>query len=322
MANVRQLDNCKHPVIPVDDWYGGKWNFNADLVATAFGVFAAASFDAYMDYENQLSFLPAGTLERIGWQRLNWNGGSHRFNDQLTGLIFDTYYKKTRSCTFVIVAVRGTDGPSIRDAFSNAYLVTRVFLVPNQYRVIKNQFAEVRAFAEKAFGHGKVAYVATGHSLGGGLSIQLAKCFDRVSAVVFDTSFVEGDSSCRGFDRTVVVEVYEKHEILSRLRALAGKSRALHVNDANRATYGKNPYELRGGRPITQHGIIGMALSLLRAPLDCMAAKKPCNIKPAYNAQRYAYQHILLCDTYAKQTGRTAAFKDVCSAPRPLASAR
>jgi hypothetical protein len=321
-ANIRQLESCKRPVIPVDDWYEGKWDFNANLVSTAYGMFAAASFDAYMDYENQVSFLPADKLRRIGWHRLPWNAGSHRFNDGLTGLVFDTYYKKTRRCTFVIVAVRGTDGPSLRDAFSNAYLITRALPVPNQYRVIKTQFAKVRAFAEKTFGRGKVVYVATGHSLGGGLSIQLAKCFDRVSAVVFDSSFVEGDRSCRGSAETTVVEVYDKHEILSRLRSFMGKSRALHVNNANLATYGINPYELKGGRPITQHGILGMALGLLRAPLDCMARNAACEIKTDYNDQRYAYQHILLCDIYARRTGQIAAYRDVCAAPRPLASRR
>lgn len=321
-ANIRQLESCKRPIIPVDGVYDGKWGFNANLVATAFGPFATASFDAYMDYEKQLSFLPADKLKRIGWQRLHWNAGSHRFNDGLTGLVFDTYYKKTRRCTFVIVAVRGTDGPSLRDAFSNAYLITRALPVPNQYRAIKTQFANVRAFAEKTFGRGKVVYVATGHSLGGGLSIQLAKCFDRVSAVVFDSSFVEGDRSCRGFAGTTVVEIYDKHEILSRLRAFMGKSRASHVNNANLATYGINPYELKGGRPIAQHGIIGMALGLLRAPLDCMAKNAKCEIKAAYNDQRYAYQHILLCDIYARRTGQVIAYRDVCVAPRPLASKR
>ncbi|MCT7663775.1 hypothetical protein [Shinella kummerowiae] len=321
-ANLRQLESCKRPIIPVDDVYDGKWGFNANLVATAFGPFAAASFDAYMDYEKQLSFLPADKLKRIGWHRLHWNAGSHRFNDGLTGLVFDTYYKTTRRCTFVIVAVRGTDGPSLRDAFSNAYLITRALPVPNQYRAIKTQFANVRAFAEKTFGRGKVVYVATGHSLGGGLSIQLAKCFDRVSAVVFDSSFVEGDRACRGFAGTTVVEIYDKHEILSRLRAFMGKSRASHVNNANLATYGINPYELKGGRPIAQHGIIGMALGLLRAPLDCMAKNAKCEIKAAYNDQRYAYQHILLCDIYARRTGQVIAYRDVCVAPRPLASKR
>lgn len=322
VANIRQLESCKRPVIPVDDWYEGKWNFNANLVSTAYGAFAAASFDAYMDYENQVSFLPADKLGRIGWHRLPWNAGSHRFNDGLTGLVFDTYYKKTRRCTFVIVAVRGTDGLSLRDAFSNAYLVTRVLPVPNQYRAIKTQFANVRAFAEKTFGHRKVVYVATGHSLGGGLSIQLAKCFDRVSAVVFDSSFVEGDRSCRGSAGTTVVEIYDKHEILSRLRAFMGRSRASHVNNANLATYGINPYELKGGRPIAQHGIIGMTLALLRAPLYCMARDAKCEIRGAYKDQRYAYQHILLCDIYAKHTGRIAAYSNVCAAPRPLASRR
>lgn len=315
-ANVRQLDDCKRPVISVDTWFGKKWSFNADLVSTAFGIFSAASFDAYMD-DGPL-FLPTDKLGRIGWQRLHWNSGNYRFNGRLTGLQFDTYYKAARNCTFVIVAVRGTDGPSIRDGFSNAYPVTRFLpLIPNQYSEIRRQFAKVRKFAEAKFGRGKITYVATGHSLGGGLAIQLAKCFDRVSAVVFDASPVEGDSACPA-DRTTVVEIYDKDEILSRLRAFMGKSRLLHVNTANLATYGINPYELKGRKPITQHGIGGMTLALLRAPLDCMTSKgAACEVRDAFESQPYAYQHILLCDVYAKHARRIKEFEKVCTAPRP-----
>ncbi|MBP1873807.1 hypothetical protein J2Z19_003526 [Ensifer adhaerens] len=286
----------------VDDHYGpdATWNFNADRVAAKYGLYAAASADTYADNEDQYVFLHRDTVRRTEWQRLNLGFGDvipHRFQDTLTGLSLDTYFKEGSDCVTVLVAIRGTDFTSIADWNTNLSWFSPLF--PNQYRLIDKKFAQVMERAKILFEGRTVRYVATGHSLGGGLAIHLARCFDNTDAVTFDPSFVQNTLLCRNRPSTVI-EIYEKNEVLANLRKFAFQPQSRNVNDERRATYGLNPIEKGHWKWIDQHSMTGMAAGLLRLAIECdVERSKSCDIPRSYFTEQNSSQYILYCDNFA-----------------------
>lgn len=313
-ASPYSLEECSSPIKTVDENIDKRWNFNADKVSTAYGLFAAASFDAYSSTSDAREFLTNPALVKLGLHELRWNGEKSRFQDDITGLLFDVYYQENAECVFVIIAIRGTDFWKPNDWYSNVGWITQFLPIDNQYWEIERQFKKIRSFLKASF-KGKPAYfVSTGHSLGGSLAIHLANCFDDFSAVVFDTSFVHLATFCSN-RHPIIVEIYDKEEILSQVRKIVGASRQKHVNNNVLATYGINPYERSNHDWTGQHSMAGMVLGMLRAPLDCMNKKKQrCEIRSFFLHQRFRYQQVLLCDTYAKAQSRRSKFADVCIA--------
>ncbi|WP_454746283.1 hypothetical protein [Ciceribacter selenitireducens] len=317
------LEDCGSPVSTVDEFFSSvtdekavkKWNFNAVNVSLAYGLFAAASADSYASDTSSYLYLPEETLRRVNLNRLHGiKNGSSRFDGKLTGLSFDAYYREARDCVFVIVSIRGTEN-SVRDWYSNLSWITNVLLLPNQYREIDEQFAALRKYAEAKFFPRKITYIATGHSLGGGLANHLAKCFDDVSAVTFNSSFVHNSFYCRP-RATTIVEIYDREEILSYARHLAGASQSKHVNTLHFATYGINPYEEKKNKRIKQHSMEGMALAMLRAPIECEMKKKlNCGTSRKLARDNLKISRIILCENFNKRLIREQGkydFADVC----------
>ncbi|WP_377289698.1 hypothetical protein [Rhizobium sp. SG2393] len=304
-------------VKPIDKDYRGKRNFNAELLAASFGIYAAASEDAYANNDQQFLFLPSRNPSNLGWKRLEWQPKSalpHRYSNSLTGLSFDTYYQAIRKCLYVMVAARGTDGPSAINDWLTNFSIIPPFLPFNQYKEIETQFHLLKEHIKARYPSYDVQFIATGHSLGGGLAIHLAKCFNDVSAVTFDTSFVHNDLLCKKRNPSVV-QIYEKQEAIEVVRTILGRSQQKHENDAKLSTYGINPISGKTG-PIDQHSMRKLATGMLRLALMCARENaRDCEILKDLGpiGDKVAYQ--LYCVNYRtslKLRGSRLAHDEAC----------
>ncbi|EJJ30543.1 lipase family protein [Rhizobium sp. CF142] len=289
--------SCKGEVIrPVDYRYDGKkLNYNRELVSAAYGIFAAANVDAYADNANGIVFDIGKKSLGLGWYDFDFNPQSwreNRYSDNLTGLSFDVYYRPMAGCTVILMAIRGTDFTSFGDWYSNFSWFTQAIPLPNQYRKIKAQFKELQKRVNERFGR-DVRFIVTGHSLGGGLALHVATCFDGVSAVVFDPSPVV--HSC-GKTPPVVVEASEDYEILSKLRRLANRKLDSKENQLSFSRYKVNIIELGKGDGVAQHAMINLAAGMLRMPLNCRTQSEyPCEISDGFVRQTQDYSYKLYC---------------------------
>src|SRR5262245_14307679 len=130
-----------------------------------------------------------------------------------------------------------------------------------QYLLPKNRQTDM---AEKNFERFRgmykgqqVRYVATGHSLGGGLAMHLSFKYPDVSAIVFNSSprVEQGLSNARGVNARIII--WESNEALSYLRPLA-KIRWGTVKEVK--------FDFQPGHLdiVKQHGMYALALSMLK----------------------------------------------------------
>ena len=150
----------------------------------------------------------------------------------------------------VVVAFRGTD--DLRDWRQN---LSPPLLFPKkrQTDLAEKNFERLRDMYEGQ----QVRYVATGHSLGGGLALHLSFKYPDVSAIVFNSSprVEPGLTSARGVNARIII--WESNEALSYLRPLA-KIRWGTVKEVK--------FDFQPGRlgAIKQHGMYALALSMLK----------------------------------------------------------
>ncbi|MGH9752477.1 MAG: hypothetical protein ACREA2_06800 [Blastocatellia bacterium] len=148
----------------------------------------------------------------------------------------------------IVIAFRGTDDR--KDWWQN---LAPQFLFPERRQT---DMAE-RNF-ERLYGMYKgqrVRYVATGHSLGGGLALHLSFKYPDVAAVVFNSSPRVGLGRRGGRSNNDRVIVWESKEVLSYLRPLA-KIRWGTVKEVK--------FNFQPGLKGEQHGMYALALNMLK----------------------------------------------------------
>ncbi|MGO6788699.1 hypothetical protein ACCS70_18760 [Rhizobium ruizarguesonis] len=90
----------------------------------------------------------------------------------------------------VIIAFRGTRTTSARDWLSNLSWFLGGLPITTHYESARLATAQIMRKLTLEYPNAKFRYVATGHSLGGGLAQHVADGFPCISSVTFNTSFV------------------------------------------------------------------------------------------------------------------------------------
>lgn len=196
-----------------------------------------------------------------------YDGAFSKFDaGERDGLRYEAYIRRSGTPT-VLVAFRGTQGTSWRDWFANFSWITGALPVENEYAVAREVFKSVRERALVELGGGPVSFVATGHSLGGGLAQHVAAGFPCVDAVVFDASFVTNVFQFAApFDKSVTIHIYDKDDELTWLRHLF-----LVQRDSD--TYRWYPTKLVPCGKSLCHAVTPFVIGMARAAVECQIGR-------------------------------------------------
>ncbi len=242
--------------------------------------FAIASLNAY-DMGEPMGF----TLARHSpeWQRL-------RTVERPSGLRFDVYHKREPGLLSVLVAYSGSETYDLGDWQANLAWFTAWAPVRNQYDDARDAFRDIRAEAYAAAAGDRVTFIATGHSLGGGIAQHIAYAFPCVSAPIFNSSFVVLKYRlAEPFTGVPIVHIHEHLEPVTRLRRL------LFV-DKETVYYRYYRVAAVDMREFA-HSITGLAVGIARNIVRCQAAA-PCMV-PADDRRAIS----IYCPTFGKDEG-------------------
>ncbi|WNJ88849.1 hypothetical protein [Bosea sp. 685] len=117
-----------------------------------------------------------------------------------------------------IAAFRGTRFTNFWDWYANFSWFTGFLPIDNAYDSARRDFAKARDRVQQLAPGKTIRWIATGHSLGGGLAQHIAFGFPCVSAVVLDTSFVTNKHVYDApHDAAVIVHLHDKRDELTKL---------------------------------------------------------------------------------------------------------
>jgi len=280
-------ERCAHPGLArIWDFFDKDYpDYNAEVVAHAFGIYAAFASNAYPNEKHETFDLNPWDF---GWAR---RGDPV---DRTGGFYADVFHQPGDDRLSVMVVFRGTDGPAdIPDMISNASYFTQMINPWDQYRTARSVFMDVRADAKAAAGDRRIEYYAVGHSLGGGLARHVAAAFPCVLAVTFNSSFVNNERrlaepfidyskrTIKGGGR--IIDVFEDNDPLSRAALFYDPGSFFRLNaqhlwfrvrnreDRNRDGDADDPGE---------HGILFAAQSMSRIAAECLQ-RKDCQLHSA-----------------------------------------
>lgn len=220
-------------------------------LAEKYAIYAMMASNAYHDEKSK----PNIPLKSAGWILVDENGKetSNPTKEYFTGLAYDIYEKYDSN--EVVFAIRGTDGFVVRD-----------FMFANLSIGLSPQYEEMNeAINQYIEHHPNKKIVATGHSLGGGLSLGVSvHCHygdyvgHTIDAVTFDASprifDGIGDHHQKG-NRTVI---YQEGEILEFVRTHWKKL----FEVVPKENIYKTKFELGEGK-LSDHSIYQLARGLL-----------------------------------------------------------
>jgi hypothetical protein len=279
---------CAQSIVkPIDKNYNGKWNFNQQLAAGTYAIYAAASYDAYEPRPNGISrsfhIADNDPVLNSAYGKTGWFRAEPR-HASLSGLSYDVYYHDTPERLDVMIAYRGTD--DARDWIANLSWVTKWLNPWDQYRQARNEYEGVMERAIKTANGRPIAFVATGHSLGGGLAQHVAYAHPCTSAVVFNTSFVTNTTGY-GTLKPIVIKLYEKEDVFE---ALADK-----INNTDTLAVYRFKLTLKEGA-IYNHNMERFAAGALRMVISCIRDTQGCEVPN----QQAVISATLFCDRYVK----------------------
>jgi len=181
------------------------------------------------------------------------------------GLALDYYFnRQDEKVLRVIIAFRGTEFTSASDWYSNLSWLTQLLPIRNQYDYAREAVAEIRSKANQIRGDKKITFVATGHSLGGGLAEHITHAFPCTSAVVFDSSFVVNRFRlAEPFEVAQVVHIFDKTDELTAIRRIFLSD----TETSGYKRYGINPV----ARGTIQHSSERLIVGMARTVAMCQA---------------------------------------------------
>lgn len=267
-------------------------SFNPRIVANDYLGFAVATLNVYDDgAPNGFSFDKHSP---------EWRMASHVVAPE-GGLAFDVYHKDEPELFSVLTVFRGTDTLDRLDWIANLSWFVQWLPISTQYDTSREVFRDIRKQAFQMAGGKKVAFIAAGHSLGGGIAQHISYAFPCVSAAVFNASFVTNVFRLAEPYPAQVINVFEKNDELTRL------GQALHIKPDGGTSLNYPVEVIREN--VFQHSMTAMALGLARQVVYCQIRPSRCPIPESDQRARRLY-----CESFGKGRDACRNFK-VAAAP-------
>ena len=306
------------PVNIVDKNYDpGGWNFNRELAANTFAVYAVASYDAYEprgkdksrafrfdDDHPDLRGDPA--YGSTGWRR------AEERHSNLSGLSYDVYYRDSANMLEVLTSFRGTDGWFNVDLIANLSWLTQWINPWDQYRQARYGFFEVLKRAVKVANGKSVSFTVVGHSLGGGLAQYVAHTHPCTAAVVFNASPVTNTWLTRSRnDAPLVIRIYVEGDAFEMLAPTIKNTPSEAVYRFSRRMF--DPQKTEHPEFIYQHNMESIAATMARMAIAC-SSRKDCEI-----SDKAVLARTLYCARYwgyrwnTQPVLREATYDKICS---------
>lgn len=247
-----------HPTTPTDGEGPVNLEYNGEEVGTEFAQYAAMAANNYSDGTKTFDFNDAG----LGWQDV-----AERL-DRPGGLSIDVYRREYKGVAYIAMAFKGTRGAwSFVDHLSNASWFLRVLHVDDQYAAARAAVMKIRADQAEWINRRPYAFIAVGHSLGGGLAKHVAAAFPCTAAVTFDASPVSNEYILERPFKHQLVDIFEDEDFLSK-----HVTHALFPVDDFMVDADYQYYRV-STKPVgtDQHSIVGMTTALSRIALVCVA---------------------------------------------------
>jgi len=245
--------------------------YNADRVANEFAQYAALASNTYHE-------IGAGPFDPLKIGK-GWIHKERRV--RFGGLLLDAYVKAgdTDTPTLIAIVFRGTDGfGAIDDLVSNASWVFGAINPWDQYRLAREEVIALRikAIQERWIRSDRHAFVAVGHSLGGGLAKHSAQGFPCTAAVAIDGSFVPNASQYELPYRSQTIDLFEDKDWLTRAAHRLTPARPQDIS----VFYQYYQMNSREGAE-DQHDVSFMAKAFGRIVVDCLLYRTAsCKLLP------------------------------------------
>lgn len=265
---------CQAPQLRTD----ADKSYNMEVGAWYYLPYALASMNAY----EETTTLPL-SLYDSGW----------KFQKTLSydsGLSADYYFKEGAELE-VLLAFRGTRGPNLRDWNANFSWMTNILPLRNHYHDARPAFEIVREDAARHARGRVVRFLATGHSLGGGLAQYIAFSYPCVSAAVFNSSCVTHQTQIAAPASPLIVQIHERGDKLTSLCWFM-------FSDRETENFRHYPIEATNWSPL-QHATLPLAIGMARFVVHCQyeqrIGKRNCHVPMRDARARRAY-----CSTWGR----------------------
>lgn len=259
-------ENCVRPTVP-SFWrnYRGYPGYNNELIADYFGVYAAYASNVYKPIARHHFDLKT---EYFGWEP---------FGEPIAragGFYAEVYRRRSSDRMSFMIVFRGADGlASIPGFISELSYFTQILNPWDQYRTARQEFAKVRAEAQKNSDGLPIDYIAVGHELGGGLARHMAAAFPCTAAIVFNSTFVSNNFRLTEPYDGQVVDLFADNDLMSRLAILSNPRSFFRISRTHQWYRVHNTGAMDGRR-----GMFKTATAMARIPVMCLL-RRDCELQ-------------------------------------------
>jgi pimeloyl-ACP methyl ester carboxylesterase len=257
-VSTGQTGGCVRPAIP-SFWrnYRGYPDYDNELIADYFGVYAAYASNAYQPIPRERFKLQP---DNFGW---TLQGGPIV---RPGGFYAELYYRKAADRLSVMMVFRGKDSAtSLTDLISENTYFTQMINPWDQYRTARKEFAKIRREAQRNSDGVPVEYIMVGHGLGGGLARHMAAAFPCTAAIVFNSSFISNNRRLAEPYDGQVVDLFADNSLPSRIAILSNPRAFFRISRVHQWYRVRNAGDFSGPQ-----GMQRAAVAMARIPVMCL----------------------------------------------------